>query len=93
MVGDIREKITGEDREIAPGRSKEFYLFHVADLEQAFSDLLVGELAVAEDSTAGLDGFDNLTGLVTGDSEAGCVGINLHRAAKGLLSTGGHAGM
>ena len=51
----------------------------------------VGEAGVAEDGAAGLDGFDNFVGGVTGEGEAGGGGVDFHCAAEGLLRAGGHA--
>lgn len=65
--------------------------FGLDDLQQAFDDLRVGELGEAQDGAAGLQGFDDLVGLVAGESKACRVGVDLHCAAKRLLGARGHA--
>ena len=67
------------------------YVFRFADLQQAANDLGVGEAGVAEDSAAGLDGFDDFIGGVAGEGEAGGGRVDFHGAAESLLGAGGHA--
>ena len=66
-------------------------LFRFADLHQALDDLGVGQAGVAEDGAAGLQGFDDLVGLVAGEGEASGGGVDFHGAPEGLLGAGGHA--
>lgn len=61
------------------------------DLQEALDDLGVGEPAVPQDGAAGLQGLDDLVGLVAGEGEARRVRVDLHRAAQGLLRAGRHA--
>lgn len=62
------------------------------DLQEALHDLRVGEAGVAQDGAAGLEGLDDLVGLVAREGEARGAGVDFHRAAESLLRAGCHAG-
>ena len=54
-------------------------------------ELGIGEASIAENGTAGLEGLDDLIGLVAGEREAGGGGVYFHCTAKGLLCARCHA--
>lgn len=66
------------------------HLLDVADLQQALEEFLVAQPRVPQDSTARLDGFDDLVALVAREREPCRVGIDLHRPAQGLLRARRH---
>ena len=68
-----------------------FDLLHLANLEETLENLLVTDLAVAEDGATTLDGLNDLVGLVAGKGEAGCARVDLHGAAECLLGSWCHA--
>ncbi len=67
------------------------YRLRTADDEQALKDLLVGQLGVAHDGAARLDGLYDLGGRVARQREPRRVAVYLHRPPQRLLSSRCHA--
>ena len=66
-------------------------LLRRADLHEPVDDLGVREAGVPQDGAAGLEGLDDLVGLVAGEGEAGGGRVDFHGAPEGLLCARGHA--